>query len=306
MIETKLPSPPPSSSALGRPLDPRYLSNVVAAIGALATGIAFFLIAAVTDEPVAASPVGAAGAVFLAWAIAREIDPDRNQSAYLAMPIAFIASLFLAPSLLLGFGILVGTRLVSGTVGLRLKRFDLIALVGIGALMGLGWASLAGVVAIAAGTLVADGFSRRAGVTALLTTIVAVVTLWVRSVELVWESPGLAGVIMAAGLVLALAVSLPVPRPVATTDIGGLPLARRAVALSRTTLVGTIASALVIAGKVGFEAGLAVAGSALLGTAATAVGRRFRKRGVMEDPDGGHKRGDNRSHPNRAERMSPR
>ena len=81
MIETKLPAPPPSRTALGRPLDPRYISNVIAVIGALAAGSAFFLFSVVFEEAVAASPLGAAGAVFLAWAIAREIDPDRNGSA---------------------------------------------------------------------------------------------------------------------------------------------------------------------------------------------------------------------------------
>ena len=275
MIETKLPSPPQSSSALGRPLDPRYLSNVIAAGGALATGI-LFLLAGVFDRSLGASPIGAAGAVFLAWAIAREIDPDRNESAYLAMAIAFIASIFLAPSLLLGFGILLGTRLISATVGLSLKSTDLVALVAIGALMGLGWNSVAGVAAIAAGTLIADGFSQRAWATAVLATAAAGLTLWVRSVELVWENPGPTAAIIGIGLVAALVISLPVPRPIVTTDIGGHQIARRAIALSRITLLATIAIATVLAGKVGFEAGIVIAGAALLGTAVTAARLRFR------------------------------
>ncbi len=276
MIETKLPTPPRSSSALGRPLDPRYRSNVIAAVGALAAGSIFLLLSLVFDASLAASPVGAAGAVFLSWAIAREIDPDSNQSAYMAMAVAFFASSFMAPSLLLGFGILIGTRLISATVGLPLKNTDLMALVAIGALMGLGWTSLAGVMAVAAGTLLADGFSRRSWATALLTMIAAAATLWVRSVEPVWESPGLGGLIMGAGLVGALIISIPVRQPTATTDIGGLPIQGRAIAVSRIALLATIAAAMVLAGNVGFEAGIVIAGSALLGTAVTAAKLRFR------------------------------
>ncbi len=276
MIETKLPTPPRSSSALGRPLDPRYRSNVIAAVGALAAGSIFLLLSLVFDASLAASPVGAAGAVFLSWAIAREIDPDSNQSAYMAMAVAFFASSFMAPSLLLGFGILIGTRLISATVGLPLKNTDLMALVAIGALMGLGWTSLAGVMAVAAGTLLADGFSRRSWATALLTMIAAAATLWVRSVEPVWESPGLGGLIMGAGLAGALIISLPVRQPTQTTDIGGSPIQGRAIAMSRITLLATIAAAMVLAGKVGFEAGIVIAGSALLGTAVTAARLRFR------------------------------
>jgi hypothetical protein len=306
MIETKLPAAPPSTSALGRPLDPGYISNLVAVLGALATAVASWILSGVLDISFAASPLGAAGAVFLAWAIAREIDPDRNESAYLAMVIAFTLSIFWAPSLLLGFGVLIGTRLVSATVGLPLRNADCLALVGFGVLMGLGWTSTSGVVAIVAGVLLADGFSRRAWITSALTTAAAAVTLWVRSAEMVWESPGLGGPAIVIGLVAALVVSLPVPEPAVTTDVGNRSIARRSIALSRITLLGTIAAAVALTGKVGLEAGLVVAGSALLGTAATAASRRFRKLGSREVPDGGYGRRDNRSHPNWAERLPAR
>ena len=239
MIETKLPAAPPSTSALGRPLDPGYISNLVAVLGALATAVASWILSGVLDISFAASPLGAAGAVFLAWAIAREIDPDRNESAYLAMVIAFTLSIFWAPSLLLGFGVLIGTRLVSATVGLPLRNADCLALVGFGVLMGLGWTSTSGVVAIVAGVLLADGFSRRAWITSALTTAAAAVTLWVRSAEMVWESPGLGGPAIVIGLVAALVVSLPVPEPAVTTDVGNRSIARRSIALSRITLLGT-------------------------------------------------------------------
>ncbi len=306
MIETRLLSPRPSRSPLGRPLDPSYVSNVVALVGAVVAGTVFLLLSGVFGITVAASPIGAAGAVFLAWAIAREIDPDSNGSAYLAMVIAFSASVFLAPSLLLAFGILVGTRLISATVGLPLKTTDLMALVAIGAVMGLGWTSLAGLFAVVAGTLVADGFSRRSWATGLLATIAALLTLGLRSTELVWESPGLGGLLLGAGLIAALGISLPASLPAATTDIGNRPIAARSIALARTTLLATIAVALGIAGKVGFEAGLAVAGSALFGTAVTAASRRLRSLGSREVENGGHRRGNRRADPDWFERVPAR
>jgi hypothetical protein len=275
MIETKLPSPPATSSALGRPPDPRFLSNIIAITGALATGVLFWVLGNALGYDIASSPVGGAGAVFLAWAIAREIDPDRNGSAYIAMVISFALALWLAPSLLLGFGILVGTRLISSTVGLPLKTLDLVALVAIGALLGSGRLSIAGIAALVAGVLVSDRLSVRSLVTSFLIALAAGAVFVLFSDEVIWESPGLGTVALSCVLLAGLLVSLRVPRCHATTDIGNHPIDAKKVMLSRVALLATVGLGLLVAGAAGLEAGLGVAGAALLGTAATSLRLRL-------------------------------
>lgn len=275
MIETKLPSPPATTSALGRPLDPRYLSNIVVIAAALVSGVAFWVLGSALDYEIAASPLGGAGAVFLAWAIAREIDPDRNGSAYAAMAIAFGLALLLAPSLLLGFGILVGTRLISATVGLPLKTSDLVALVAIGALLGSGRLSVAGTATLVAGVLVADRFSVRSWVTSVSIVLAAGAVLLLLSSDVAWEGAGLGTAVLSCVLLAGLVVSLRVPRCQSTTDVGDHPIDANRVMIARVVLVGTLALSFLIAGAAGLEAGAGVAGAALLGTAATSLRLRL-------------------------------
>ncbi|MDJ0954549.1 MAG: hypothetical protein QNJ81_12800, partial [Acidimicrobiia bacterium] len=60
-----------TTSPLGRPLDFRYRSNIVAVVGAVLVGAFFALYNALAAEPFASAWWSAAGAVFVAWAIAR-------------------------------------------------------------------------------------------------------------------------------------------------------------------------------------------------------------------------------------------
>lgn len=71
-------------------------------------------------------------AVFIAWAIGRELDPDRSEIAAWAMPLCFAAAVYDLPSAGASAVALIGIRLVSGTIGAAVTRLD----VGVLALLG--------------------------------------------------------------------------------------------------------------------------------------------------------------------------
>lgn len=130
---------------LGRPFDLSETSNRIAAFGPvavalgslgwdIATGDTLELIEALWNSITA----------FLAWAIARELDPDRPNSATLALALAGLAVIvgpWQAP-ILISAAALLGLRVLAGTVGGELKPLDLVVVVGLAVFAGTridGW-----------------------------------------------------------------------------------------------------------------------------------------------------------------------
>jgi hypothetical protein len=75
-------------------------------------------------------------AVFLTWALAREIDPANEWSAFVALPAVFIATLILErPAFLALLFILLFSRALNGTTGVQVTIGDAILLIGLGALL---------------------------------------------------------------------------------------------------------------------------------------------------------------------------
>jgi hypothetical protein len=123
-------------TALGRIVDPRYPTNlaittiamiaaVVGAVWRLSAGDAF-LASAMWG-------IGAAFGLFLTWALARELDPDHDLSAFVGVGLALIALLlFEMPSLLLALWLLLMLRLVNRSVGLPARPLDTLAVLGLG------------------------------------------------------------------------------------------------------------------------------------------------------------------------------
>jgi hypothetical protein len=254
-------------SAIGRPLDPSYPSNRVAVIGAVLVGIGFGLYNLTATETLPSSAFAAAMAVFLAWAVGREIDPDNTRTAGLAMIGTAGFSLFFAPSLLLGAGVLIGTRLASGTVGLRLKPIDRVVVISLAGLLGSGAITLAAVPLLAIGIVINDGRSRLAYATAGIAILAATSVAIVRQPEVAATAPDWASLIL-LGLVVASAALVPRTRKVvAQTDVGEVGLSGWRIDVSRLGLAATIVLAVALAGNVGFEQSMGTAGAALLGTA---------------------------------------
>ena len=105
-----MPTLPPS--ALARPLDFSYPSNRVAALGSLGA-----LLLARRRSGSWKEAVNVAGACFLAWATARELDPDHPWTANLALPLAFALVARGAENPLPAAGTMSGLRILAGTTG---------------------------------------------------------------------------------------------------------------------------------------------------------------------------------------------
>lgn len=103
--------------------------------GALAAGSTYAVLSVVTYRTLSDSGV-AAVAVFLAWAVGRELDPDRPQVGLWAMPVAFAALIYDLPSALASAAALVAIRVVAGTTGGPVTWVDVVALAFVGFLAG--------------------------------------------------------------------------------------------------------------------------------------------------------------------------
>lgn len=122
-------------TGLGRSIEARNRSHRIAFSGVLVAAVLYAGIAIVDDRP--RSEILIAGvAVFIAWAVGRELDPDRPNVAAWAMPVAFAALVYDMPSALASAVALVGIRVVAGTIGGRVMWLDVGVLAFLGYVVG--------------------------------------------------------------------------------------------------------------------------------------------------------------------------
>jgi len=130
-------------TAIARPIDPAYPTNRAIAAFALAAvlgGTVFQLLAGSGWSQSALWGIGVGFAVFLAWALSREIDPDHDLSAFVGAGLAVVGTLFFdLPDMAVLFWMLVLLRVVNRTVGLPPRILDSLLLLGLG-----GWLTLQG------------------------------------------------------------------------------------------------------------------------------------------------------------------
>ena len=130
-------------SAIARPVDLRYPTN---------RAIAVLVVVVVVGESVRQLLMGTAWvacgrlgmglglAVFLAWAICREIDPDRDLSAFVAAGLALVGTATCGlPGLGILFWLLLSVRIVNRTTGLPATRLDSLGVLSLAA-----WLSVSG------------------------------------------------------------------------------------------------------------------------------------------------------------------
>ncbi len=124
-------------TSLGRPLDPAYPTNRAVV---LLLPIAAVAGAVLSPLGVVVGGLLGAGSAFLGWALTRELAPDDNPAAFVAMGLA-VAALAVVdrPALLPGFALLMLTRVVNRTVGPPCRPPDTVAAAGLAI-----WAVLAG------------------------------------------------------------------------------------------------------------------------------------------------------------------
>lgn len=117
-------------SSIARPLEPQYPTNLAVLILlpliALGTGAAAFFLRDASLADAVSTGIGGLLAAFLAWALGREVDPDRNEAAFVAMALTVVAiGLGWAPALWVLALALMATRIVVRTVGQAAKLTDL-------------------------------------------------------------------------------------------------------------------------------------------------------------------------------------
>lgn len=118
-------------TSLARPIDPAYLTNrtlliVLPLVALLSAGLASLHDAG--SGPVSAALSGTLAA-FAAWALTRELAPDYNDAAFVALALAWIAYVTIGVRLvLLLFVALLLARVVNRSTGLPLRPFDTLSI----------------------------------------------------------------------------------------------------------------------------------------------------------------------------------
>ena len=144
-------------SALARPVEPKYPTNLAVVILLPLIAVGLFVWSLIGGAGLSAAlPAGLFGALaaFLVWALGREMDPDHNATAFLAMAAAVLAAILGYGFDLLTLGALMfAVRLVNRTVGPSAKIGDVITLVllNLGAVFieGAWWMPFISVIALA-------------------------------------------------------------------------------------------------------------------------------------------------------------
>jgi len=144
-------------SALARPVEPKYPTNLAVVILLPLIAVGLFVWSLIGGAGLSAAlPAGLLGALaaFLVWALGREMDPDHNATAFLAMALAVLAMVLGYGFDLLTLGALMfAVRLVNRTVGPSAKIGDVITLVllNLGAVFveGAWWMPFISVIALA-------------------------------------------------------------------------------------------------------------------------------------------------------------
>lgn len=241
-------------TSLGRPLDPGYRTNraVLVLVPFLAvTGGAIGWASGAGVTGALAQAVVWAGVAFGSWALARELAPDDQAAAFVAMAVASALLVTVPdPSLWLLFAALFLARLVSRTVGPPARLHDslLVATVALAASIVTGaWSpAAAAALAFAADARLEPRGPRLHGPLAVIVSIAALWIAWT-STDTTSAAPTLpdsdpeASVLMrgaatlASGLVLLRILSM--PRIHSRTDVGDAPLS---VTRVRTSLAAVL------------------------------------------------------------------
>lgn len=215
-------------SALARPLDFSYPSNRVAAAGSAGAA----LLALAFGRPWAQA-AGVGGAAFLAWATARELDPDHPVTANAALPVAAaVALLGGAGNPLAGLAVMSGVRLIAGTTGEPATRADHAGMLVQALLAGASGERAAVFLAGGAPLLTAEARSALPAAGALMPTLH-------RPAGFSWGSA------LLAASVLPLAGILTAPEPVTSVcDRAERPVRAQEVQLARHAAVLTLGAGL--------------------------------------------------------------
>ena len=259
-------------TSIGRAVDPNYPTNRAIALATLviiAAGTIFRLFSGDGFLESLGWGFWIGLAVFLTWAVARELDPDYDRSAFVAAGLMLVAALFWdRPNFLILFWLLLAIRIVNRSVGLPAKPMDSILILALGGWLAWSVTWLLGLTMTMTFFLDSRMHERNRrhvlfeGAAFLVTIVVAFLQDAISLSDIsLW--PGLLS--LAAGLLFLLVVYQ--SRTVATVcDVGEKPLIARRVQAGQLLLLATASGLLLVQGDAGFVALLPL-WSAFLGTA---------------------------------------
>ena len=261
---------------MGRDLDIRVQSNRFAIAVTFVAGA----VGSVTEwardgfevVPMLGAGFTAGGAAFLSWAVARELDPDRNLTGYLAAPIGLGVWFFDPPGLLIAGCVLLAARTLADTTGGRLIAADLAAVVALAVVTGLRpggviAASALGVAVVADCRLAGHDSPMQygAGIAAVVGAAVAAV-VWADALE--FTSLSAVGVLLAAAAAAAGSLT-PIGTVSSIGDITRKPLVPSRIRWARLMAVGFVVGYVALGGT----NGITTAGPAAAALVALPLGR---------------------------------
>jgi hypothetical protein len=254
-------------SSLARHIDPGIPSNRLAIVGTLTAALVVGL-ANLFGVDTGLAPFSAAIGVFLSWAIARELDPDRPVAAAIAMPASVLLLILLGPSsLLVSTGVLLGLRMTAGTVGAPLRSLDIAGIVVISALLGTTPLGIVGVAVLVAGVLVDEPHVKRSIAIIAASTTGFFAAALIAGVEWTWTVPTPVGwAALAVGTVAAISV-IPAATPSSPTDRQSGLIRSERVTAARVAAGVAVLAGFVLTGEAGIVALAGTAVAALVGTA---------------------------------------
>ena len=215
---------------LGRPLDLSYPTNVAIAVLSVATlvSVSVWQLLYLHSGLMAALQQGGqlAGVVFLTWALGREVDPDANHVAFLAIaPAIVLTVLVVTPDFSLLFLALLLIRVVNRSIGRPAKPGDSLLVLGLASW--LAWSGAWYGLAAAAVAFLLDsvlvnplprhrwfGLAAAVGAAWSQTSILVVSQSW----------PGIVTGIVAAGGIGLLLLLLFTPAPQSVGDLLAVPV----------------------------------------------------------------------------------
>lgn len=240
-----------SFTGVGRGLDLDLRSNRIALAGTAVATVAYAAFALATGGEVGdALRVGIT--VFLAWAIGRELDPDRPHVAAWAMPLAFGASIYDVASVVVAAVALIAIRLVAGTTGSTVKWLDVVVFAILGLASVLNPVLWIAALTFAIWLVTSPEVGRLKWV--VLGAFIGGMIAGFRVAEFPTVEIGQDAYVLAAvaGVVMMLAMR---PRAVVSrTDVGSELIQLRRVALARRTAGAFVMWAAVMGGVAGFWA----------------------------------------------------
>ena len=259
-------------TSIGRPIDRAYPTNRAIAGLTLAVAVVGFAFRRWTGSaPLEAfgwSLIVAAG-FFLAWAVARELDPDHDRSAFAAAALSLPAAIVLGPPDVAAVVlVLLLLRVVNRTVGPPARPLDTLGILAfVGVAVWRGHLALAGVAVVA---LLLDALLRPPHRLHLAAVGAALGLLGVGLGRDAWEPVRLASIPLLVWV--AVAAALPFlslirgsGNPESLPDTGGEPLSGLRVRAAQWLGLGAVVATVLVEGQAGLAA-LSPAWAALAGT----------------------------------------